>query len=76
MKKVIVVEDLCCERCAKRLATGLELTKGILKAKANYKKNAVYLEVSSGISDEELKFLVEKAGYAVVSVADRKGIFS
>ena len=76
MKKVIVVEDLCCARCAKRVANQLELVDGVLKAKANDKRNCIYLEVREGISDEELKDFVEKSGYTVVSVANRKGIFS
>lgn len=76
MKKIVSVENFCCERCAKRLAAGLELTDGIFKAKANYKKNAVYLEVDGGVSDEKLRSLVESAGVTVLSVADRKGIFS
>ena len=32
MKKVIEVNDLCCERCARRLAGTLELSDGVLKA--------------------------------------------
>ena len=76
MKKVVVVEELCCARCAKRLANHLELTDGVLKAKANDKRNCIYLEVREEISDEEIKELVEKSGFTVVSVGNRKGIFS
>ena len=47
MKKVISVGDLCCERCADRLACKLELCDGVVKAKANYKKNSIFVEVLS-----------------------------
>ena len=47
MKKVIEVNDLCCERCARRLVGTLELSDGVLKAKANFKKNCIFVEVLS-----------------------------
>ncbi len=76
MKKVIAVRDLCCERCARRLAGTLELCDGVLKAKANFKKNCVFVEVRSDFPDEKLREAVESAGFEVISVAPRKGLFS
>ena len=75
MKKTIYVKDLCCERCARRLAEKLSLNENILKAKADYKKNRVFVEVPSAVLDEELKVLVENEGYEVISIKLRKGIF-
>lgn len=76
MKKVISVTDLCCERCANRLANSLALQDGVLKAKANYKKNSIFVEVSAALSDDSLKELVTSAGFEVVSIQPRKGIFA
>jgi copper chaperone CopZ len=76
MKKVISVENLCCERCAKRLACDLELCEGVVKAKADYKKSAVFVEVLSNLPDEVLKEKVHDAGFEVVSIQPRKGIFA
>lgn len=76
MKKTVRVKDLCCQRCAKSLTAKLELEEGILKAKANYKKNVVFVEVKSGYSDEELCAVVTRAGYQVTDIADRKGLFA
>lgn len=75
MKKVISVGDLCCERCADRLACKLELCDGVVKAKANYKKNSIFVEVLSGVPDDELKDAVQSAGFEVLSIAPRKSIF-
>ena len=76
MKKVIEVNDLCCERCARRLAGTLELSDGVLKAKANFKKNCIFVEVLSDFPDEKLKEIVGGAGFGVLSIAPRKGLFA
>ena len=75
MKKIIYVKDLCCERCARRMADKLRLADGVLNAKGDYKKNRVLVEVHSSVTDNELKSLVEAEGYEVISVAERKGLF-
>ena len=76
MKKVITVTDLCCERCARHVAEKLHLCDGVLKAKANYKKNQIFVEVSSDCMEETLREYLAKEGYDVVSIEKRKGIFS
>lgn len=76
MKKVITVSDLCCERCAKRLACKLELCDGVFKAKANYKKSLVFVEVKNDFSDDELREAVCVAGFEAVAIAPRKGLFA
>ena len=76
MKKVLSVGDLCCERCANRLACKLELCEGVVKAKANYKKNTIYVEVLSTTPDSELKEAVQSAGFEVLSIEQRKGLFA
>ncbi len=76
MKKIVYVKDLCCERCARRVAEKLQLNDKILKAKADYKKNRIFVEVSSDLLDEELKNFVEAQDQEVISIQIRKGIFS
>lgn len=75
MKKTVYVKDLCCERCARRLAEKLQLNDKILKAKADFKKNRILVEVSSELTDEELKTLVQAQEQEVLSIEIRKGIF-
>ena len=53
MKKVISDGDHSCERCADRQASKLELCDSVDKAKANYKKNSIFVEVLSGVPDDE-----------------------
>jgi copper chaperone CopZ len=75
MKKTVYVKDLCCERCARRLAETLQLNDKILKAKADFKKNRIFVDVSSSLTDEELKELVQAQDQEVISIELRKGIF-
>lgn len=75
MKKVIKVKDLCCSLCCERLSEALELKDGVLKASANKKRNAVYVETLSDVSDDFLRAAVEKEGFEVLSVERRKGLF-
>ena len=75
MKKIVYVKDLCCERCARRVAEKLRLNEKILNAKADYKKNRIFVEVSSDFTDEELKNIVQAQEQEVLSIEIRKGIF-
>ncbi|MBQ8342636.1 MAG: hypothetical protein IJY21_00870 [Clostridia bacterium] len=75
MKKVITVDDLCCEACAKQMAVRLALIDGVLHAKANYKKQKIFIEVLSTVTDESLKSVFEGTDMTVLSIEPRKGIF-
>ena len=75
MKKVITVNDLCCERCAKQMATKLALLDGVRAAKSNYKKNIIFVDVADDFPDEVLKEAFKDTGMEVISIEKRKGIF-
>ena len=75
MKKIIRVEDLCCKRCAERVAQKLELTEGVRAARGNYKKNVILVEHDERVTDEMMKEIVEQAGFKVLIVELRKGMF-
>ena len=75
MKKIIRVEDLCCKRCAVRTANKLELLDGVFSAKGDYRKNVLLASVGASVTDEMLRDAVEKEGFVVLSVEERKGLF-
>ncbi len=75
MKKVVLVNDLCCQRCADQMAVKLALVEGVLKAKADYKRNKIFIEVKEGVEEEALRKVFEGTGMEVLSVEVRKGIF-
>ena len=75
MKKVIYVDDLCCQRCADQMAVKLALIEGVRKAKADYKKNKIFIEAQDSVQDETLLSVFEGTGMMVQSIEIRKGIF-
>jgi copper chaperone CopZ len=75
MKKTIIVDDLCCQRCADQMAVKLALLDGVRAAKASYKRNIVFVDVAENVTDDMLKAVFEGSGMEVVSIEKRKGIF-
>ncbi len=75
MKKVIYVNDLCCQRCADQMAVKISLIDGVDKAKADFKKNRIFIEVKESVSDEDLRAVFDGMGMEVLSIEKRKGIF-
>ncbi len=75
MKKVICVDTLCCQRCADQMAVKLALLDGVHKAKADYKKNKIFIEIQESVQDETLLSVFEGTGMTVLSIEIRKGIF-
>ena len=73
MKRVIEVEDLCCKRCAERAEKKLLLLDGVSGAKANFKKNIIFVETE--LPDAALTACITDAGFTVKEIRDRKGIF-
>ena len=75
MKKTIIVNDLCCQRCADQMAVKFALLDGVRAAKASYKRNIVFVDVAENVTDDMLKAVFEGSGMEVVSIEKRKGIF-
>ena len=73
MKRIIETEGMCCKKCAERAEKKLLLNDKVSGARANFKKGLILVETS--LSDEELTAIVSEAGFTVVKVRERKGIF-
>ena len=73
MKRVIEVKDLCCKKCAERAEKKLLLMDGVTGAKAHLGKNLIFVETELG--DEALKSCLEDAGFEVVLIRGRRGLF-
>ncbi len=70
---MIEVEGMCCKRCAERAEKKLLLLDGVSGAKANFKKNVIFVETV--LPDDALSACVTDAGFAVKEIRERKGIF-
>ena len=75
MKKIIRVNDLCCEACAKQMAKKLLLVDGVLNARANFMKNMIFVEVRADLEDKALEAVFEGTDMEVLSIERRKGLF-
>ncbi|MBQ8230173.1 MAG: heavy-metal-associated domain-containing protein [Clostridia bacterium] len=75
MKKVIKVDDLCCQRCADQMAVKIALLDGVRAAKSNYKKQLIFIDASESVTDESILAVFEGTGMTVLSIEKRKGLF-
>ncbi len=74
MKKVITINGMSCEHCKARVEKALNAIGGV-EAKVDLKKNNATVSLKTEVSDEALKNAVQEAGYEVVSVEEKKGLF-
>lgn len=73
MKKVIEVDGMCCKKCAERAERKLKLLDGVAGARANFKKQIIFVETA--LPDNVLAECVKEAGFTVKEIRKRKGIF-
>lgn len=68
MKKIVYIEGMCCEHCAKRVEDKLSAAKNIVSADVKLKKKFAVIRSREEVSDEEIKTLVTDAGYTVTGI--------
>lgn len=71
MKKIVNIEGMCCEHCSSRVEKALSAVSGVVSADVKLKKNLAVIRSREEISDEEIKRVVEDAGYKVTSIESK-----
>ncbi len=74
MKKVITINGMSCEHCQARVEKALNALDGVA-AKVDLKKKTATVILKAEVNDEVLKNAVKEAGYDVVSIEEKKGLF-
>lgn len=74
MKKVIEINGMSCGHCQARVENALNAIEGV-EAKVDLKKKIAIVELKKAVDDETLKNAISQAGYDVVSVSEKKGLF-
>lgn len=74
MKKIIKIEGMTCSHCQARVEKALNAIAGV-NAKVDLKKKAAVVNFDTDISDSVFKDAVTEAGYDVVSIEEKKGLF-
>ncbi len=69
VKKILSVEGMSCEHCAKRVTEALEKVEGVKKVKVDLKKKSAVVELEGEVGDQTLTDAVVGAGYEVTSIA-------
>ncbi len=68
MKTIVNIEGMCCEHCAKRVENALSAVAGAVSVDVKFKKNVAVMRSREELSEDEIKKVVEDAGYKVISV--------
>ncbi len=74
MKKVISINGMTCGHCQAAVEKALNAIDGV-EAKVNLNKKTATVTLAKPVADETLKNAVTEAGYEVVSVTEKKGLF-
>jgi copper chaperone CopZ len=75
MKKIIEINGMSCGHCQARVEKALNAIDGV-EAKVELKKNRAVVNLTKNVGDSVLSEAVTEAGYEVVSVSEKKGLFS
>ena len=70
-KKTIFTEGMKCSDCAKKLWNSLNKIEELSVKKVNFKNGTALFEASRNISDEEIKYAVENAGYKFIKTISK-----
>ena len=71
MKKIVHIEGMCCERCAKRVANALSAVANVVSADVKLKKNIAVIRSREEVSDDEITNVVTQAGFTVQSIEEK-----
>lgn len=71
MKKIVSVDGMCCDHCAARVEKALSAISGVISADVKLKKKVAVLRSREQISDEEIKKVIEEAGYTVTAIVNK-----
>lgn len=66
-QKTVIIEGMTCEHCKNRVERSINDMDGAA-AKVNLKKKEVVVSMEKEISDEQIRAIIEKAGYKVVEI--------
>lgn len=75
MKKIIQINGMSCSHCQARVEQVLNAIDGV-EAKVELKKNRAVVTLSKDVADQTMKDAITEAGYEVVSITEKKGLFS
>lgn len=74
MKKIIKVNGMSCAHCQGKVEKALNSIAGV-EAKVNLDKKIATVKLNEAVSDEVLSKAITDAGFSVVGIEEKKGLF-
>ncbi len=74
MKKLIAIDGMHCAHCQAKAEKALNAIQGV-KASVDLKKKTAVVDLEKEIDDQVLKKAISDAGFEVVSITEKKGLF-
>lgn len=71
MKKIVFIDGMCCEHCAKRVEEKLATATNVISVDVKLKKKIAVIRSREEVSNEEIKFIVTEAGYTVTAIESK-----
>ncbi|MDE7181755.1 MAG: heavy metal translocating P-type ATPase [Clostridia bacterium] len=71
MKKIVYVDGMCCEHCAKRVEKALSAVEGVVSADVKLKKKLAVVRSREEIDDASITAVISEAGYTVTSIESK-----
>lgn len=71
MKKIVSIDGMCCEHCAKRVEQKLSTASNVVSVDVKLKKKVAVIRSHEEVSDEEIKTIVTDAGYTVTAIESK-----
>lgn len=68
MKKIVFIDGMCCEHCAKRVEEKILTAKNVVSVDVKLKKKIAVIRSREQVSDDEIRALVTEAGYTVTDI--------
>ena len=70
IKKVITIEGMMCEHCAKKVTTTLQNIPNITKVKVDLKAKYALITYSDSVDDAIIKEEISKLDYQVIKIEE------
>lgn len=68
MKKRILIEGMSCGHCVSHVKETLEELKSVINVEVNLEAKAAVLDSTEEVSNEDIHFAIDEAGYEVVGI--------
>lgn len=71
MKKIVSIDGMCCEHCAKRVEDKLATAANVISVDVKLKKKIAVIRSREEVSDNEITALITDAGYTVTAIVNK-----